>query len=70
MTCIIRSLTIFPIRPRRVDWEKYYAQATLSPYQPKVKGPGDASNFEVYPEEPVRWYGEGPDVFGDTFVGF
>jgi len=53
-----------------IDWEKYYAQTTISPYQPRVKGPGDASNFEVYPEEPVRWYGEGPDAFGDTFVGF
>lgn len=53
-----------------VDWEKYYAQTTISPYQPRVKGPGDASNFEVYPEEPVRWYGEGTDAFGDTFIGF
>lgn len=53
-----------------VDWEKYYAQNTISPYQPRVKGPGDASNFEVYPEEPVRWYPDGVDAFGDTFVGF
>lgn len=53
-----------------LEWEKYYSQTIESPYVPKVKGPGDCSNFDTYPEDQVKWYGEGPDKFGDTFVGF
>lgn len=53
-----------------LDWEKLYTQVATSPYVPKVSGPGDCRNFDSYAEEPVRWYGDGTDKFGDTFVGF
>jgi protein kinase A len=53
-----------------INWDKLYSQTAISPYIPKVSGPGDCRNFDTYPEEPVRWHGEGVDKFGDTFVGF
>lgn len=53
-----------------INWDKLLAQTAPSPYIPKVAGPGDCRNFDTYPEEPVRWHGEGTDRFGDTFVGF
>jgi len=53
-----------------VDWEKLLAQTIVSPYIPKVTGPGDTSQFDVYPEEPVKWYGTEPDEYGDTFAFF
>eukprot|EP00052_Salpingoeca_macrocollata_P001199 m.24356 g.24356 ORF g.24356 m.24356 type:complete len:384 (+) comp11186_c0_seq1:97-1248(+) len=53
-----------------LNWDEYYAQTVKSPYVPRVAGPGDASNFDTYPEEQVKWYGTGPDKFGDTFIGF
>ena len=53
-----------------IKWDKIYDQSLTSPYQPKVSGPGDAHNFETYAEEPVRWYGEGVDKYGDTFLGW
>ena len=53
-----------------IDWDKLLAQTLISPYIPKVTGPGDCSNFDVYPEEPVKWYGTDPDEYGDTFSFF
>eukprot|EP00054_Salpingoeca_dolichothecata_P001381 m.18952 g.18952 ORF g.18952 m.18952 type:complete len:64 (+) comp12133_c0_seq2:1064-1255(+) len=53
-----------------INWDAMLEQKVPSPYVPKVKGPGDCSNFDTYPEEPIKWYGEGQDKFGDTFVGF
>lgn len=35
----------------------------------QVKDEGDTSNFDAYPEEPVKWVA-GVDAFEDTFVGF
>eukprot|EP00041_Stephanoeca_diplocostata_P033532 m.1110548 g.1110548 ORF g.1110548 m.1110548 type:complete len:392 (-) comp24357_c0_seq7:3230-4405(-) len=52
------------------EWESLYDQTMESPYKPKVKGLGDCDNFDRYPEEDVKWYGEGTDKFGDTFVAF
>lgn len=57
------------------DWARLYAQQDPSPmpswrYVPKVKGKGDCDQFERYPEEAVKWYGDKPDKHGDTFVGF
>ncbi|EGD83593.1 AGC/PKA protein kinase [Salpingoeca rosetta] len=54
----------------KIDWDSLYSQTAISPYIPKVTGPGDCRNFDTYPEEPVRWHGQGTDKFGDTFVGF
>lgn len=53
-----------------IDWDRMYAQEYPSPFVPKVDGPGDARNFDVYAEEPVKWYGEGADKWGDTFADF
>eukprot|EP00045_Choanoeca_perplexa_P015404 m.193183 g.193183 ORF g.193183 m.193183 type:complete len:380 (+) comp16975_c1_seq2:145-1284(+) len=53
-----------------INWDKLYSQTAVSPYIPKVTGPGDCRNFDTYPEEPVKWAGEGTDKFGDTFIGF
>ncbi len=55
---------------RRLDWDKLMAHTVPSPYVPKVDGPGDCSNFDTYPEEPVKWFGDGKDKFDDTFEGF
>ena len=52
------------------EWDSLYDQTMESPYKPKVKGLGDCDNFDRYPEEDVKWYGEGTDKFGDTFVAF
>jgi protein kinase A len=36
------------------DWIAIYQRKVEAPYQPKSKGPGDASNFDEYDEEPLR----------------
>ena len=53
-----------------INWDSLLAQTIISPYIPKVTGPGDASNFDVYPEEAVTWYGTDADEYGDTFAFF
>ena len=57
------------------EWARMYEQKDPSPlpswrYIPKVKGPGDCDQFDKYPEEQVKWYGDGQDKFGTQFVGF
>lgn len=56
-----------------INWEQLYRQESsymTGLYVPKVSGESDTSNFDPYPEEPVKWYGDKPDKFGDTFKGF
>lgn len=53
-----------------LDWDAVAETKVPSPYIPKVKGPGDTDQFDRYPEEDIRWYGTGPDAFGDTFKSF
>ncbi|XP_075242884.1 cAMP-dependent protein kinase catalytic subunit 1-like isoform X3 [Convolutriloba macropyga] len=36
------------------DWIALYQKKVEAPYVPKSKGPGDASNFDEYDEEPLR----------------
>eukprot|EP00051_Salpingoeca_urceolata_P031771 m.12877 g.12877 ORF g.12877 m.12877 type:complete len:377 (+) comp4384_c0_seq1:322-1452(+) len=57
---------------RGINWDKLAAGSVPSPFASfvKVKNEADASNFEKYPEEPVKWYGDGADKFGDTFAHF
>merc|ERR1712146_240838 len=52
------------------DWDRLYKKEIPSPYCPKVKHAGDAGNFDKYPEEPIKWYGDNADKFGDTFANF
>lgn len=52
-----------------INWDRLLSQEEPSPYVPQVNGPGDASNFDTYPEEPNSWY-PGQDKYGDTFEGF
>ena len=53
-----------------INWDALLAGTAKSPFKPKVKGPGDCSNFDPYDEIEIKWYGSGPDRFGDTFAGF
>eukprot|EP00036_Acanthoecidae_sp_10tr_P011626 CAMPEP_0182915928 /NCGR_PEP_ID=MMETSP0105_2-20130417/630_1 /TAXON_ID=81532 ORGANISM="Acanthoeca-like sp., Strain 10tr" /NCGR_SAMPLE_ID=MMETSP0105_2 /ASSEMBLY_ACC=CAM_ASM_000205 /LENGTH=414 /DNA_ID=CAMNT_0025052833 /DNA_START=64 /DNA_END=1308 /DNA_ORIENTATION=- len=62
----IKSLDYF----KGLDWEKLYSCALPSPYKPKIKGPGDCSNFDKYDERPVKWVEGKDDGYGDTFDGF
>jgi len=36
------------------DWIALYQKKIEAPFLPKVKGPGDCSNFDDYEEEPIR----------------
>ncbi|VDL92057.1 unnamed protein product, partial [Schistocephalus solidus] len=36
------------------DWFSIYKRELEAPFMPKCKGPGDASNFDDYEEEPLR----------------
>uniref|UniRef100_A0A0N5AT60 cAMP-dependent protein kinase catalytic subunit n=1 Tax=Syphacia muris TaxID=451379 RepID=A0A0N5AT60_9BILA len=36
------------------DWIAIYQKKTEAPFLPKCRGPGDASNFDDYEEEPLR----------------
>lgn len=52
-----------------INWDRLILQQEISPYIPMVNGPGDASNFDTYPEEKNQWV-PGTDKFGDQFQGF
>ncbi len=36
------------------DWIAIYQKKVEAPFVPKCKGPGDASNFDDYEEEPLN----------------
>jgi len=55
-----------------IHWDRLLKEKVQSPFDPKIRGPGDSSNFERFPREdakPDEW-NEGPDNYGDIFVGF
>eukprot|EP00035_Acanthoeca_spectabilis_P035673 m.35802 g.35802 ORF g.35802 m.35802 type:complete len:409 (+) comp7483_c0_seq1:85-1311(+) len=62
----IKALPYF----KGLDWDAIYACKKPSPYKPKIRGPGDVSNFDKYDEKPVKWEGSGKDAYGDMFIGF
>ncbi|KAA0192638.1 cAMP-dependent protein kinase catalytic subunit alpha [Fasciolopsis buskii] len=39
---------------RPINWVQVYRKELTAPYIPPCKGPGDASNFDEYDEEPLR----------------
>lgn len=55
-----------------IDFEQMYSKSIPSPYVPKVSGPGDASNFDKYPEEPTEWCDDPDfvDPFAEIFNNF
>lgn len=57
---------------KEINFEAMYLKSVPSPYVPKVSGPGDASNFDTYPEEDVQWCDDPAftDPFADVFENF
>eukprot|EP00041_Stephanoeca_diplocostata_P011120 m.180525 g.180525 ORF g.180525 m.180525 type:complete len:393 (+) comp18422_c0_seq1:248-1426(+) len=57
---------------KSINFDKLLHGKYQSPYQPTVKGPGDASNFSVNAEEDkkVDEWTEGKDDYGDIFSDF
>nr|CAG8530204.1 11470_t:CDS:2 [Entrophospora candida] len=55
---------------KSVDWEKLLKREFIPPYIPNVKGEGDASNFDVYPEEREPYGKPCNDIFRDKFSSF
>ncbi|KIM58350.1 hypothetical protein SCLCIDRAFT_1218700, partial [Scleroderma citrinum Foug A] len=54
-----------------VDWERLKNRRITVPYLPKLRGDGDASEFEKYPEDEVASYGiPGDDPHADEFPDF
>jgi hypothetical protein len=54
-----------------IDWKHMEGRLIRPPYRPKIGGPGDASNFDKYPEDndpPVS--PEEPDDYGRLFPEF
>ena len=51
-----------------VDWIALYRREIPVPYAPKVKHPGDASNFDDQPEDPIRVASH--DKFAKDFAEF
>ena len=51
-----------------VDWLGVYHQKVTPPYSPPVSGPGDASNFEDFEEEPIVY--STINKFEKEFEGF
>ena len=51
-----------------VDWLAVYHQKVTPPYSPPVSGPGDASNFEDFEEEPIVY--STINKFDKEFEGF
>ncbi|KAJ8589626.1 kinase-like protein [Rhizopogon salebrosus TDB-379] len=57
---------------REVDWNKLSNREIIAPYLPKITGDGDASAFEIYPEDNVAsLYGlPAQDAWGQDFPHF
>ncbi|KAI3653487.1 hypothetical protein MP228_001434 [Amoeboaphelidium protococcarum] len=53
-----------------MDWNKLLRKEISAPHIPHVKHPGDASNFDVYEEDPEPYGREGIDPFAEKFATF
>lgn len=53
-----------------LDWAKLVALEIPAVYIPPLKGPGDTSNFDKYPEDYEPYGTPGPDPYKDKFIGF
>lgn len=64
----IKALPYF----KSIDWARLIKHKAMSPYQPTVRNPGDASNFERFPSEDRKvdkWL-PGKDAYDDIFAAF
>ncbi|KAJ3260073.1 camp-dependent protein kinase catalytic subunit [Borealophlyctis nickersoniae] len=53
-----------------VDWERLKSGGVQAPYVPPLKGDGDTSNFDAYPEDYEPYGGVCPDPYRDKFRDF
>ncbi|KAI8853628.1 kinase-like domain-containing protein [Chytridium lagenaria] len=53
-----------------IEWNKLEALQIPAPYQPPVKGEGDTSNFDTYPEDHEPYGVPGPDPYREKFKDF
>ncbi|KAJ3114711.1 camp-dependent protein kinase catalytic subunit [Phlyctochytrium bullatum] len=53
-----------------IEWAKLEALQIPAPYQPPVKGEGDTSNFDSYPEDHEPYGVPGPDPYREKFKDF
>jgi len=53
-----------------IDWKKMNARQVTPLFKPTVGGPGDASNYEKYPEDFEKYGSSGPDPFRSKFAEF
>ncbi|KAI9099282.1 kinase-like domain-containing protein [Phlyctochytrium arcticum] len=53
-----------------IDWEKLRALQVQAPYIPPLKGEGDTSNFDAYPEDHEPYGIVCPDPYRDKFRDF
>lgn len=53
-----------------VDWIKLGKCQIPAPYIPVVRGAGDTSNFDRYPEETEPYGQPGPDPYREKFLHF
>ncbi|KAI8053666.1 camp-dependent protein kinase 1 [Gilbertella persicaria] len=53
-----------------VDFVRMANRQVRSPYVPTIRGEGDASNFDRYPETNERYGISGPDPYRDKFADF
>ena len=51
-----------------VDWVAVYKKKTPCPFVPKVKGPGDTTNFDKWDENPIPTSEK--DLYAKEFVDF
>ncbi|KAJ3216283.1 camp-dependent protein kinase catalytic subunit [Dinochytrium kinnereticum] len=53
-----------------IEWSKLEGLQIPAPYQPPVKGEGDTSNFDTYPEDHEPYGIPGPDPYREKFKEF
>uniref|UniRef100_A0A1D1XFA4 cAMP-dependent protein kinase n=1 Tax=Anthurium amnicola TaxID=1678845 RepID=A0A1D1XFA4_9ARAE len=53
-----------------IDWDKLGKRELTAPYIPNVSGEGDASNFDIYPEEREPYGKPCNDIHRDKFLSF
>jgi len=53
-----------------VDWRKMQKLQVSAPYVPPVRGDGDGSNYERYPEDHEPYGIPAPDPYKDKFIEF
>jgi len=55
---------------KEVNWDMLQNRQITAPYVPNISGEGDASAFDLYPENNVVYGLDAPDPFGLEFPDF